>query len=83
MLVSSSLDIPPTRWDSSVNKHCTITSDLISLSKKNFDVRLRHWKRYYTANYELVINVRNNNLTIWLEHNGKLYGVASVEFDQG
>ena len=80
--LKSSQDVPPTRWDESVVKHCTITSDLSSLDKKSaFDRRWRKWHRYYTANYELVMGVRNNNLTIHLEYRGRQYGAAKVEFD--
>ena len=81
-LVSSTLDNPPSRWESSVQKHCTITSDLTHLSKRsNFQRKWRKLTRYYTANYDLVLSMRNNKLTISLEYKGKEYGVAGVQFD--
>jgi hypothetical protein len=82
VLVSSADDIPPPRWDPSVHKHCAITSDLTHLDKKNtFDGGWRKWRRFYTANYELCMGVKNNNLTMALEYKGQRYGVAKVEFD--
>ncbi|MCJ1376934.1 hypothetical protein MMC17_000024 [Xylographa soralifera] len=84
-LVSSTLDVQPTRWspqDPFVKKHCTITSDLTQLNKKdNFERRWRRFRRYYTAEYDLVMGVKNNNLTILLEHKGQKFGVANVEFE--
>ena len=81
VLVSSTDDVPPVRWEHSVEKHCTITSDLTSLKKSYFDRRWRKWRKYYVANYDLVMGVRNDFLSIWLEYNGQKYGVASVEFE--
>jgi hypothetical protein len=81
-LVSSTAEVPPSRWDPSVHKHCTITSDLTRLNKSsNFETRWRKLRRYYTANYDLVLGLKNNNLTIALEHRGKRYGVADVQFE--
>jgi hypothetical protein len=65
-----------------VQKHCVITSDLTALNKRdNFQRRWRRFRRYYTANYDLVMGVKNNNLTISLEHRGRKYGVADVQFE--
>lgn len=74
--------MPPTRWSPSVTKHCTVVSDLTSLDKNAaFEKRRRRFRKYYVANYELAMNVRNNNLTIWLEYGGQRYGVANVDFE--
>ena len=65
-----------------VQRHCFITSDLTHLKKSAHFQRRRRWfRRYYTANYDLVMGVKNNNLTISLEHGGLRYGVAKVEFE--
>lgn len=65
-----------------MQRHCIITSDLTRLKKsQNFERRWRKFRRYYTADYELVMGVGNNNLTIALEHRGKKYGVADVQFE--
>ncbi|KAI9842642.1 MAG: hypothetical protein M1837_007009 [Sclerophora amabilis] len=80
-LVSCVADIPPAQWDQAVHKHCTIQSDLSSLDKSRFKRKWRDWKRYYTASYELVMNLRNNNLSFELRFRGSTFGIASVEFD--
>ncbi|KAI9683419.1 MAG: hypothetical protein M1829_005491 [Trizodia sp. TS-e1964] len=80
-LVSCELDVPPLRWDSSVTKHCTIKSDLTHLHKSNFKRKWKNWRRYYTANYNLVIRVNGAKLNFELSYNNQTYGVASVEFD--
>ena len=80
-LVSSTNDVPPQRWGEGVVKHCTITSDLCQLSKKNFQ---RRWKRlhpYYIAKYDLVMNVKSSNLTMSLMFKEVKYGVGDVEFE--
>ncbi|KAI9759750.1 MAG: hypothetical protein M4579_002135 [Chaenotheca gracillima] len=80
-LVSSALDIPPMQWNDAVSKHCTIQSDLTQLDKGRFKHKWKNWKRYYTADYELVMGLRNNNLSFELKFRSQTYGVASVEFD--
>jgi hypothetical protein len=64
-----------------VHKHCTITSDLTLADKKVFQKKWRKFRRYSTASYELVMGVKNNNLTISLECGGVRYGVADVQFE--
>ncbi|KAI9703752.1 MAG: hypothetical protein M1836_007522 [Candelina mexicana] len=80
-LVSCPLDHAPLRWDDSVHKHCTIRSDLTHLKKNKFKRKWKHWRPYYTANYELVMEVGGANLKFGLEYAGTRYGVADVEFD--
>lgn len=82
-LVSSNLEVPPQRCsDPSVQKHCTITSDLTYLKKRSFR---RRWKKiipYYSADYDLLLQLKGNNLAMALQYNGKEYGVAQIEFEQ-
>ena len=80
-LVSSTKDVAPQRWQDGVVKHCTVTSDLTSLSKKNFQKRWRRLHHYYTAKYDLVMNVKSSNLTMSLEFKEKRYGVGNIEFE--
>jgi hypothetical protein len=80
-LVSCTLDRPPQTKDDSVQKHCSIVSDLSHLKKSQFKRRWRHWRPYYTANYQLVMNLRGGNLGFELVYGGMKYGVAQMEFD--
>ena len=82
-LVSSTADVPPPRWDLSVFKHCTITSDLTHLPRSDFDSQRRTWhsNRYFSARYELVMGVRGGVLSVALEYRGHRYGVGNVDFD--
>ena len=80
-LVSSTKEVAPQRWEDGVVKHCTINSDLTGLSKKNFQKRWRKLQPYYTAKYDLVMNVKNSNLTMSLEFKETRYGIGDVEFE--
>ena len=82
-LVSSTEQIPPQRaTDPSVHKHCTITSDLTHLPKRLFKRRWRKLVPYYTADYELLLQLRGNELCMALQYGGREYGIAQVEFEQ-
>ena len=82
-LVSSTLEVPPQRAnDPSVHKHCTITSDLTHLPKKMFKRRWRKFVPYYTADYELLLQLRGNELCMALQYGGREFGLAQVEFEQ-
>ena len=81
ILVTCSLDIPPTRRDESVMRLCSVTSDLTQLKRKAFQ---RNWSRmrpYYTAHYAIVLGVQNTKLNFSVEFKGQRYGVATVTFD--
>ncbi|KAI9865698.1 MAG: hypothetical protein M1813_002156 [Trichoglossum hirsutum] len=81
-LVSSDADQPPTRHDPAiVHKHCNIISDLTHLKKSKFTRRWQNWKPYYVAEYELIMNLKNNNLGFALQYNGTRYGAANVNVD--
>ena len=76
-LVSSTAAIPPQRAsDPSVHKHCTITSDLTHLPKNMFKRRWRRLVPYYTADYELLLQLRGNELSMALNYAGRDYGIA-------
>ncbi|KAH0541830.1 hypothetical protein FGG08_003713 [Glutinoglossum americanum] len=79
-LVSCDADQPPPRHDPTiVRKHCAIISDLTHLKKSNFKRRWRNWRPYYAAEYELIMNLKNNNLGFALQYKGKKYGAANVD----
>ncbi|KAH0558375.1 hypothetical protein GP486_004965 [Trichoglossum hirsutum] len=81
-LVSCEADRPPTRYDPAVvRKHCNIVSDLTHLKKSRFSRRWKNWRPYYMAEYELVMNLKNNNLGFALHYKGNRYGATNVNVD--
>ncbi|KAI9773266.1 MAG: hypothetical protein M1839_002178 [Geoglossum umbratile] len=81
-LVSSDADQPPSRFGSSVRKHCTIISDLTHLKKSRFKRKWRNWRPYYVAEYELVMSLKGGHLGFALAWGGKRWGERlDVEFE--
>ena len=83
VLVSSESPTPPTRVDEQVQYHCVLKSDLTSLSLRHDFKRHRidFRSHYYTAEYDLVLSLADNNLTLALSFNGRNQGLVTVEFD--
>ena len=81
--MSSESPTPPTRVDEHVQYHCVLKSDLTSFSLRHDFKRHRIDFRnyYYTADYDLVVSLRDNNLTLALSFNGIDQGLVTVEFD--
>jgi molecular chaperone DnaK (HSP70) len=46
-------DIPPRRMEPSVQKLCTLRTDLQGLKKSQFRRRWKNWRTYYVAEYDL------------------------------
>jgi hypothetical protein len=82
ILVSSEADSPPQRKDSTVVNHCTVTSDLSHVSKAMFKRRWRNCRRFYTAEYQLLMSLKGNNIKFELSFSGQTFGVKDVTFDE-
>ena len=82
VLITCSLDIPPTRRDDSVTRLCSVTSDLTHLKKrKDFPRKWSRLRPYYCTHYAIALGIESSKLNFVVEFKGQKYGVASVTFE--